>query len=152
MNRRHKQKLIWITVIFILVAGATGLVLYALKQNINLFYSSSQVAQGLAPINHSFRLGGLVANGSVHKDSKSLKVDFYITDRHKSIPVEYTGILPDLFKEGQSVVVEGQLNAKGKFVATQVLAKHDEKYMPKAVREALSNADRPLKTTINPTK
>lgn len=137
INRYHKRKLFWIIVILFLLAGATALVLYALKQNINLFYNPSEVSQGLAPIHHNFRLGGLVVKGSLRKDPQSLKVNFSITDNANSIPVEYTGILPDLFREGQSVVVEGQLNTKGTLIATQVLAKHDEKYMPKAVREAL---------------
>jgi cytochrome c-type biogenesis protein CcmE len=137
INQRHKHKLIWIALVFILIAGAVGLVLYALKQNINLFYSPSQVAQGLAPLKRCFRMGGLVAVGSLRKDSQSLKVNFVVTDRAKNIPVEYEGILPDLFKEGQSVVVEGQLNANGHFIASQVLAKHDEKYMPKEVKEIL---------------
>jgi cytochrome c-type biogenesis protein CcmE len=143
MNRRHKQKLIWIIIIFLLVASAIGLVLYALKQNINLFYSPSQVAKGLAPVNRNFRLGGLVTVGSVHKDPESLRVNFSITDKLKSIPVEYTGVLPDLFKENQSVVVEGQLSSKGHFVANQVLAKHDEKYMPKEVKEIFNYASSP---------
>jgi len=140
MNRRHKQKLTWIIIIFLLIAGAVGFILYALKQNINLFYSPTQVTQGLAPIHHSFRLGGLVAAGSIHKDPNSLKVDFYVTDKSNRIPVEYIGVLPDLFKESQSVVIEGQLTSKGNFVATQVLAKHDEKYMPKVVQDVLMPA------------
>lgn len=137
MNAQRKKKLAYILIIFLLIAGATGLVLYALKQNINLFYNPSQVAQGLAPAKHHLRLGGLVAAGSLHKDPNSLKVNFDITDNKNRIPVEYTGVLPDLFKENQSVVVEGQLDSKRHFVATQVLAKHDEKYMPKEVRDAL---------------
>lgn len=137
INRHHKRKLLWIIIVLFLIATAIALVLYALKQNINLFFNPTQVVEGLAPLHHNFRLGGLVVKGSLHKDPESLKVIFSITDNAKSIPVEYTGILPDLFKEGQSVVVEGQLNTKGTFIATQVLAKHDEKYMPKAVREAL---------------
>lgn len=114
MNRRHKQKLTWIIIIFLLIAGAVGFILYALKQNINLFYSPTQVTQGLAPTHHSFRLGGLVAAGSIHKDPNSLKVDFYVTDKSNRIPVEYIGVLPDLFKESQSVVV-GTTNVQGKF-------------------------------------
>lgn len=131
-----------------MIAGATGLVLYALKQNINLFYNPSQVVQGLAPVKHHFRLGGLVAAGTLHKDPNSLKVNFDITDNKNHISVEYTGVLPDLFKENQSVVVEGQLSPKGYFRATQVLAKHDEKYMPKEVRDALGLAplEKPIQT------
>jgi len=137
ISRHHKRKLFWIIIVLLLIASAIALVLYALKQNINLFYNPSQVAEGLAPTHHNFRLGGLVVKGSLYKDTKSLKVNFSITDNSKSIPIEYRGILPDLFKEGQSVVVEGHLNEKKIFIADQVLAKHDEKYMPKVVREAL---------------
>lgn len=145
MNSQHKKKLTYTIIIFSLIAGAIGLVLYALKQNINLFYNPSQVAQGLAPAKHHFRLGGLVAAGTVHKDPNSLKVNFDITDNKNHIPVEYTGVLPDLFKENQSVVVEGQLSPKGYFIASQVLAKHDEKYMPKEVRDTLSPFQKPIK-------
>lgn len=137
MNPRRRYKLIGIVVIFILIASAVGLVLYALKQNINLFYSPTQVAQGIAPLHHRIRLGGLVAKGSVHKDTQTLKVHFQITDQVNSIPIEYTGVLPDLFREGQSVVVEGTLENQHHFVAEQVLAKHDEKYMPREVRALL---------------
>lgn len=137
MNPRHKQKLIWISLALCFIGGATSLVLYALKQNINLFYSPSQVVEGQTPLNRRCRLGGLVTMGSLHKDTKSLKVNFCITDKVNQVAVEYTGVLPDLFREGQSVVVEGELNAKKRFIASQVLAKHDEKYMPKAVRESL---------------
>lgn len=140
MNPRRKQRLFAIAIIFSLIALAVGLVLYALQQNINLFYTPTQVVQGLAPINHGFRLGGYVSPNSVRKDINSLKVDFLVTDHRHAIPVEYTGVLPDLFREGQSVVVDGQLNAKHQFVAIQVLAKHDEKYVPKAVQDLLKSA------------
>jgi cytochrome c-type biogenesis protein CcmE len=139
MNKAHKNKLVGIIIVFGLIAGAVGLVLYALKQNINLFYSPTQITQGLAPLHHRIRLGGLVEEGSLHKDPQSLKVTFQITDRTKMIPVEYTGVLPDLFREKQSVVVEGQLETSNHFIAEQVLAKHDEKYMPREVRDLLKN-------------
>ena len=138
MNIRHKQKLLTLIIVFIVIAGAVGLVLYALKQNINLFYSPSQINNNLAPLHHRIRLGGLVEKGSLRKDTESLKVTFSITDNKSRIPVEYTGVLPDLFREGQSVVVEGKLDAQHHFAAEQVLAKHDEQYMPKEVKEILS--------------
>lgn len=137
MISRRKQKLLWISIIFFLIATATGLVLYALKQNINLFYTPTQVAQGQAPLDHTFRLGGYVAEKSLHKDSQSLKVSFLVTDHTNCIPVVYTGVLPDLFREGQSVVVDGKFNPTHQFIAHQILAKHDEKYMPKAVKDLL---------------
>lgn len=137
MNPRRKQKLLTIIAVFVLISIAIGFVLYALKQNINLFYSPAQVKQGLAPLNHQVRLGGLVALGSLHKDTHSLKVNFLITDHKNTIPVEYTGVLPDLFREGQSVVVEGKFDTQNHFMADQVLAKHDEKYMPKVVKDSL---------------
>jgi cytochrome c-type biogenesis protein CcmE len=137
MNPRRRQKLLGIGLIFLLIALAVGLVLYALQQNINLFYTPTQVVQGLAPLDHGFRLGGYVSPNSLRKDPHSLKVDFLVTDKVHAIPVQYTGVLPDLFREGQSVVVDGQLNAKRQFIAVQVLAKHDERYMPKAVQDLL---------------
>lgn len=133
MNVIQKKRLIWIFLITCSVALAVALVLYALQQNINLFYSPSQIASGKAPINHEVRLGGLVQTGSVQRTPNSLRVSFVITDRVKQIRVNYIGILPDLFREGRSVVVAGKLNERGIMLADQVLAKHDEKYMPKEV-------------------
>lgn len=137
MRQQRKQRLIGILLVFSSIAAAIGLVLFALQQNINLFYTPTQVAKGLAPTTHTFRLGGFVEPKSVRKDPQSLKVNFSVKDQSTSIPVEYTGVLPDLFRENQSVVVEGQLNQERHFIAQQVLAKHDEKYMPQAVRDLL---------------
>ena len=108
--------------------------LYALRQNINLFYTPTQVISGEAPINHPFRVGGMVKKGSLHRDKESLLVEFIISDFNKEIKLAYTGILPDLFREGQGIVAHGKLDQQGNFKADQVLAKHDENYMPPEVR------------------
>jgi len=138
MKPARKRKLF---IIIFLITGltlATLLVLYALRQNINLFYSPSQVMSGEAPTNHSIRLGGMVVPGSIIRSSNDLTVRFKVTDYHRTIDVSYTGILPDLFREGQGIVAQGQLLQNHQFNAEQVLAKHDEKYMPPEVKEALA--------------
>jgi cytochrome c-type biogenesis protein CcmE len=117
-----------------------GLALLALQENINLFFSPSQVVAGEAPPNNPFRLGGMVVEGSVRRKDGSLEIQFELTDTAKSVAVAYTGILPDLFREGQGIVAQGSLRTDGVFNATQVLAKHDETYMPPEVTEALEKA------------
>lgn len=137
MHPIRKKRL---TIVLFLLAGigvAVGLTTYALRQNINLFYDPSQIAAGEAPHDVRIRAGGMVEKGSVVRDPESLKVRFRVTDFQSSVPVEYTGILPDLFAEGQGVVAMGKLDAGGNFVADQVLAKHDENYMPPEVAESL---------------
>jgi cytochrome c-type biogenesis protein CcmE len=119
---------------------ATAIALTALKQNVQHFYSPSDIAAGHAPSALNFRIGGLVQEGSVKRASDSLQVDFLVTDRFKTTAVRYTGILPDLFREGQSVVATGQLREDGTFEASEVLAKHDENYMPKEVADAIARA------------
>jgi cytochrome c-type biogenesis protein CcmE len=104
------------------------------------FFSPSEVAAGEAPIERGFRIGGMVVDGSVERETGSLTVSFVVTDFAHSIPVSYTGVLPDLFGEGQGVVARGYLNADGSFTAEEVLAKHDENYMPPEVAEALERA------------
>lgn len=133
--RRRKMMVI---VISILVAGlVVGLVLYALRQNISLFYTPTEVATGVAPLNHPIRLGGLVVEGSIQR-SDDLRVRFQITDNHETIAVVYQGILPDLFREGKGVVVQGMWRGNQAFQASSVLAKHDENYMPPEVKDALA--------------
>lgn len=141
MNRIQKQRLTFIVIILFSVAIAVGLALYALQQNIDLFYSPTQVAAGLAPHDHEFRLGGIVQTGSVVRTGHSLQVNFIVTDHQKNTLVSYTGILPDLFREGQTVIVEGKLNNQNILVASQVLAKHDEKYIPREVAAILNKAN-----------
>jgi cytochrome c-type biogenesis protein CcmE len=115
---------------------ATGLALLALRENINLFFSPSQIAEGTAPSNTTIRLGGMVVAGSVQRGA-NLGVTFVLTDLAEQVTVTYEGILPDLFREGQGIVTQGKLDSSGRFVAQQVLAKHDETYMPPEVNDAL---------------
>jgi len=137
MKPRHKRAAI--------IAGglaalgiAAYFVLNAFQSNLVFFFSPSQVAAGEAPKNRNFRIGGLVKTGSLSRDN--MTVNFVVTDTAKELPVAYTGILPDLFKEGKGVVAQGKFDADGKFVATEVLAKHDENYMPPEAKAALDQA------------
>lgn len=142
MHPIRKKRL---TIVLFLVAGlaiAVALTTYALRQNINLFYDPTEIAAGNAPKDVRIRAGGMVEAGSVQRAEDSLKVQFRVTDYSASVPVQYDGILPDLFAEGQGVVAMGRLNAEGLFVADQVLAKHDENYMPPEVAESLERAEK----------
>jgi cytochrome c-type biogenesis protein CcmE len=140
----RKKRLVFIAAGLVAVALAVGFVLNAFKSNLVFFFSPSDVAQGKAPQGHAFRLGGMVEKGSVTRESDGLTVHFIVTDFAQSIPVTFKGILPDLFKEGQGVVAQGKLGADGTFVANDVLAKHDEKYMPPEVADALKRAGKPV--------
>lgn len=125
------------------VAGvglAVGLVLYGLRGNVNLYFTPTQVFDNKVPKDRNFRIGGLVVVGSVKREDDGLTTNFVITDMYKKIPVVYKGILPDLFKEGKGVVVEGKMGAGDLMVANQVLAKHDENYMPPEASDALKKA------------
>jgi cytochrome c-type biogenesis protein CcmE len=139
MKRRHKR-------IGFIVAGlaalgvAAVLVLSAFQQNLVFFFSPSQVVAKEAPINKTFRVGGLVENGTLKRDNDGLTVHFTVTDTAKSISVVYKGILPDLFKEGKGCVAQGHVGSDGVFYADQVLAKHDENYMPPQAGEAIDSA------------
>ena len=137
MKPRHKR-LAWIGGIVASVAVAAGLVLSAFQSNLVFFFSPSQVVAKEAPTAKTFRLGGLVKEGSVKRNGT--EVEFAVTDTAQTISVRYTGILPDLFKEGKGVVAQGQLQGDGVFVAREVLAKHDENYMPPEAAEALKRA------------
>lgn len=119
---------------------ATVLVLNAFQSNLVFFFSPSQIAANEAPRERSFRVGGLVEEGSVKRDEQSLTVSFVVTDLARTVPVTYTGLLPDLFKEGKGVVAQGKLGPDGVFRAEQVLAKHDENYMPPEAADALAKA------------
>ena len=139
MTPTRRRRLIVISLVFAAVAVAAVLTVLALQQNMTYLFSPSEVHQGHAPKHARFRLGGVVEEHSVKRAGDSLKVDFVVTDRFQTIPVEYTGILPDLFREGQSIVATGALK-DGHFVATEVLAKHDETYMPPEVADAIAKA------------
>ena len=140
MHPIRKKRLTIVLFLLVGLAIAVGLTTYALRQNINLFYDPTQISAGEAPVDVRIRAGGMVEEGSVLRDPDSLMVEFKVTDFNASVPVQYTGILPDLFAEGQGVVAMGRLDSNGRFVADQVLAKHDENYMPPEVADALEKA------------
>lgn len=130
---------------------AVFLLLQAFNENMMFFYSTTDVQQGKAPVNQPFRLGGMVAENSVTRSNTTLEVRFVVTDFQNPVTVSYQGILPDLFREGQGVIAKGQLNADNLFVATEILAKHDETYMPPEVADALKKAEKmPNPTTQTP--
>ena len=139
MTPARKRKLQFVVLMLAVLGVATALVLYALRQNISLFYSPSQMAMGKAPANHSIRVGGMVVPGSIERGDSDLSVQFKLTDYQSTIVVSYLGILPDLFREGQGIVAQGQLIDAHHFKAINVLAKHDENYMPPEVKQALKN-------------
>ncbi|MGH1429875.1 MAG: cytochrome c maturation protein CcmE [Neptuniibacter sp.] len=140
MNPKRKQRLFIVLFIIFGVGAAVGLTMYSLSQNINLFYSPTQIAAGEAPQGTRIRAGGMVVDGSVKRDQESLHVEFGITDYEKSVTVHYNGILPDLFREGQGIVAQGELDENNVLQAAEVLAKHDENYMPPEVADALEKA------------
>jgi cytochrome c-type biogenesis protein CcmE len=121
------------------VAASVSLAVMASRENIMFYYDPSQVAQGKAPVTKRFRIGGMVVKGSVARKPGDLQVRFVLTDFAHQVPVEYTGVLPDLFREGQGIIAHGTMSANGAFVADEVLAKHDEKYMPPEVAASLKN-------------
>ena len=146
MKTRHKR--------IALIAGglavlgiATALVLSAFQSNLLFFFTPTQVAAGEAPQERAFRVGGMVQTGSVRREGDGLTVNFVVTDTAKTIPVSYTGILPDLFSEGKGVVALGKLDPDGLFRAQEVLAKHDENYMPREAQHALDQAGKTADAT-----
>jgi cytochrome c-type biogenesis protein CcmE len=149
MKSRNK-KLLAIGLSVVGLAIAAALVLNAFRSNLVFFFSPTEVAAGKAPKDRAFRIGGLVEDGSVQRDPDGLTVRFAVTDTAQTMQVVYKGILPDLFKEGKGVVAEGKLGADGLFTATQVLAKHDENYMPPEAAHALEQAAKAQQTVIQP--
>lgn len=138
MTPARKRKLFNLAFIMVILSLVSGLVLYALGQNISLFYTPTQIAASEAPLNHHIRIGGMVEKGSIVRAKQGLEVQFKVTDYNKTITVSYTGILPDLFRDEQGVVAEGQVLDNGHFRASEVLAKHDANYMPPEVKAALA--------------
>jgi cytochrome c-type biogenesis protein CcmE len=138
---RHKR-FAWIGAGVVVLGVAAALVLNAFQSNLVFFFTPTQVAEREAPQGRPFRIGGLVEQGSLTRDADSLTVRFRVTDTAKTIPVIYTGLLPDLFREGKGVVAQGTLAADGTFRATEVLAKHDENYMPPEAKDALDRAQK----------
>jgi cytochrome c-type biogenesis protein CcmE len=137
VHPKRKQRLIVATAIVVLSSAAIGLVAYALRGNINLFYPPADVAAGMAPTDRTIRVGGMVVEGSVVRSETDLTARFDVTDYSGVVTVSYTGILPDLFAEGEGVVASGMLQPDGSLIASEILAKHDENYMPPEVAEAL---------------
>ena len=131
-----------------LLVAAVALVLSAFQQNLVFFHTPSEVAEGKAPTGKTFRVGGMVEDGSIKREADGLTVSFVITDTAKVIPVSYRGTLPDLFKEGKGVVAEGRLGGDGVFTATEVLAKHDENYMPPEAAHAVEQAQKAQQTVV----
>ena len=145
MKPRHKRMAIIATGV-VLLGVAAALVLNAFQSNLVFFFSPSEVAANKAPQGKGFRIGGMVESGSLQRAGDGLTVTFRVTDTAKTIPVSYTGILPDLFKEGKGVVAQGRLGDNGVFSATEVLAKHDENYMPPAAAHAIEQAQKAQKS------
>lgn len=151
MNPRRKSRLKTVLAIFSGVAVAAGLTLYALSQNIDLFYTPTEIIYGKnndpktkPEVGQRIRVGGMVVEGSVKRDDKSLKVEFGLNDIGPAIVVEYEGILPDLFREGQGIVAQGTLIEPTKLRATEVLAKHDENYMPPELNDQMKKQHQPM--------
>jgi cytochrome c-type biogenesis protein CcmE len=139
MKPQRRNRLMIVVLLVVSVSSAVGLALMALNENINLFYSPAQIVQGEAPINTTIRAGGMVLNNSVQRSTKDLQVDFVVSDMQgANVNITYVGILPDLFREGQGVIARGQLNEHGVFIAEEVLAKHDENYMPPEIAQTLA--------------
>lgn len=140
MHPVRKQRLLIVLGAVVLLGIAAALTAWALRDNLNAFYSPADVAAGKAPAERRIRVGGLVVTGSLVRAPESLQVEFALTDGNGTVPVAYEGILPDLFREGQGILATGRLNADGKFVAEEILAKHDENYMPPEVKAAMDEA------------
>ncbi|NRB41693.1 MAG: cytochrome c maturation protein CcmE [Pseudomonadales bacterium] len=139
MHPKRKQRLWMVLAIVLSATAACGLLFYALSDNLNLFYPPSEIVQGKAPVGQRIRAGGMVKAGSVIRQADGLTVEFIVTDYEADVTVRYTGILPDLFAENDGVVVAGMLDEMGVMQADEVLAKHDENYMPPEVADSLKN-------------
>lgn len=145
MNPRRKQRLFAVSAVLLLLGGAVGGIMYAMSENVDLFYTPSQLVNGLGDdkekpvVGQRLRIGGMVVNGSVKRDEHSLKVSFDLVDTGPVVTVHYEGILPDLFREGQGIVAQGTLVDATTIHATEVLAKHDENYMPPDLKEAMKD-------------
>ena len=141
MTPARKKRLALILLMVAGVATGVGFALKSLDQNIMFFFTPSEVISGKAPTDKLFRMGGMVVDGSVHRPGDGLTVMFDLTDNDRSVTVQFAGILPDLFREGQGIIANGKLNTSGEFVAEEVLAKHDENYMPPELADMNSNKE-----------
>lgn len=149
MTARHRRMML-VGLILLGVGGAVAFALTAFQEDLLYFYSPSEVTAGKAPADKVFRVGGMVIKGSFKRPAGSLEARFVLTDYAHDVTVRYTGVLPDLFREGQGIIARGRMNADGVFVAEEVLAKHDENYMPPAVAESLRKQQDPRVTTPLP--
>ena len=150
MKSHRRNRLLIIVFIVCAAAGMTTFALFALNENINLFYSPEQIVKGEAPVGKTIRAGGMVLDGSVIRSEEGLGVSFVVSDlKSAQVKVEFDGILPDMFRDRQGVIALGQLTDKGVFVAEEVLAKHDENYMPPEVADALKDVNQPSADTLN---
>lgn len=147
MKARHKR-LIWIVASIAVLGVAVALILNAFNSSLVFYFSPTQVANKEAPLGRAFRMGGLVETGSVQRSPDSLEIRFKVTDTAHTIAVSYTGILPDLFREGKGVVTQGRLGEDGIFRASEVLAKHDENYMPPEAAHAVEQAQKAQKSLV----
>ncbi len=149
MTPKRKQRLMLVALMLVGVSVAVVFLLKAFNSNIMLFKSPSDIVAGDIQEGSRFRIGGMVVEGSVKRNDTDLSVEFQLTDTANKVPVTFTGILPDLFSEGQGIVAMGSLNNSGTFVASEVLAKHDENYMPPEVADALKKAGKMPGTSVN---
>ncbi len=140
MTPARKKRLSLIILMVVGVSVGVGFALKALNENIMFFFSPADIKAGKAPVNKDFRVGGVVVEGTVARPGEGLTVEFDLTDDDSIVKVKYTGILPDLFREGQGIIANGRLNSNGDFIAAEVLAKHDENYMPPEVRDAMKKS------------
>ena len=140
MTQKRKKRMALVGLMLIGVAIGVTFALKALNENIMFFFSPADIQAGKAPENKDFRVGGIVVEGSVSRPGEGLTVEFDLSDNDSKVTVKYTGILPDLFREGQGIIANGRLNTNGEFVAQEVLAKHDENYMPPEVMEAMKKS------------
>ncbi len=150
MKAKRKQRLMFVLFLISGIAIAAALALTAFQDNMLYFYKPSEVLAGEAPSNRAFRIGGIVVKDSIKRRQGNLRVQFTLTDYVKSIPVFYDGILPDLFREEQGIIALGRLNGEGLFIAEEVLAKHDENYMPPEVAEMLNQNKKQAREQIKP--
>ena len=139
MKPKRRRRIVLVSLILVAVAVASGAMVYGLSKNMSYLFTPSQILAGKASDYRSFRLGGMVAPGSIQRDPHSLRVDFTVTDGDHTMPVRYTGILPDLFRANQAVIATGHMQ-NGTFVASEVLAKHDATYMPRELQQAMAQA------------
>ena len=148
MRAKRKRRLIFTVILLLGFSSAAALVLYAMRQNIMLFHTPSEIAMGKVSKDSLFSVGGLVVKGSVVKKDDGLTTEFNLTDTSETITIRYTGLLPDLFREGQGIVAQGKLDGYGIFVAREVLAKHDENYMPPEVARAIQESSAPHSMSV----